>query len=87
MCTINMVCYMQAGATGQTRRLTIRKLLLTAEHMGIVFGPCLWISPCMLLQMPVMWVAQLQMEMLACSEPASSCLLVSRSATKVCDLA
>ena len=38
----------------------------------------------MLLQMPVMWVAQLQMEMLACAEPTSSCLLVSRSATKVC---
>ena len=33
--------------------------------------------------MPVMWVAQLQMEMLACAEPTSSCLLVSRSATKV----
>ena len=36
-----------------------------------------------MLQMPVQWVAQLQMEMLACPEPASSCLLVSRSATKV----
>ena len=36
-----------------------------------------------LLQMPVQWVAQLQMEMLACAEPTSSCLLVSRSAAKV----
>ena len=35
------------------------------------------------MQMPVIWVAQLQMEMLACPEPVEACLLVSRSATQV----
>ena len=35
------------------------------------------------LQVPVIWVAQLQMEMLASPDGAQSALLVSRSATKV----